>query len=119
MVRIILGTIQFRGEPLVILASKYTDDTPCPDVYSGPNPLAIVAETAEGDPYAVLSINAWNGVGDGDRVQPNEFVVSNDVSAALVELCVIAGFFEMTTKHVSYGYVRNAQVFRLTKKIEP
>jgi|10_taG_2_1085330.scaffolds.fasta_scaffold41701_6 hypothetical protein len=91
---------EHEGESLYLLEEKYRDN----------NALAILLMSDEG-PYATLSINTDEELGDG------EFVVNHDVSRnnSLMDSLLSCGAFEDTGRRVSYGYVTGQPVWRLRR----
>jgi hypothetical protein len=98
-------TFLYEGETLRGFISRST--------YSNSS-LAVMLTTwyEEGnfwEPFATLSVNTDLPIG------PDEFVASHNCTE-LVKLLAGHGLFEATGRMVSYGYVKNQPIFRLTDK---
>lgn len=88
----------------------------------GPGPIAVLANTEAGEPYARVSINAPDAelaTASGivvDRLDPWEFIVHHDLNSDLnTWLC--CGAFVDSERVASYGHVVDQPVWRLSDAV--
>lgn len=94
------ATIQYKGETLRAWVSHYNSN----------GAMAVILDCDEGS-YGVLSVNVQEA-----SLEDDEFVLNHDFnhSPDLVDAMVAKGLIEKTDKTVSYGWVQDQPVYRVT-----
>jgi hypothetical protein len=91
-------SIQCRKDIIVIKTSRYQNDN-----------LAVMAFMESGEPYAHVSVNVA-------PLESNEFVLHHDLNRdkKFLDALINTGFVEYTDNFISYGFVEDQPILKLT-----